>query len=288
MKILVTGASGQLGAEIRNLSKSSEHDFIFTDLKASEEGVVILDVTDETQVDNEVADGVDVIVNCAAYTNVNAAEADEETAYKVNAYAAGLLASAASRNGAHLIHISTDYVFDGKANTPYQEDFQPAPINAYGRTKLAGEQKVIESGCRYMIFRTSWLYSKHGHNFYNTMAEKCAGMPQVNVVVDQIGTPTFAGDLAFLIMHIIEEGLLDRTGLYNYSNEGVASWYDFAKEINDSLGYSCRVVPCCSSDYPSAAERPAYSVLDKKKVKDTFGIEIPHWRESLRLMTTEL
>ena len=138
-----------------------------------------------------------------------------------------------------------------------------------------------------MIFRTSWLYSCHGRNFYKTMADKCASLPQVNVVVDQVGTPTYAGDLAFLIMHIIEENKLDKTGLYHYSDEGVASWYDFAKEINDSLGYSCRVNPCRTSDYTSVVVRPAYSVLDKKKVKETFGLEIPHWRESLRLLTSD-
>ena len=282
MKIIVTGSMGQLGHAVRKLSSGSEHEYVFTDINDSE-GVSRLDITDKEAVRGMV-DGADVIVNCAAYTDVNGAEGNEALAMKVNAEAAGILAEAAREAGALLMHVSTDYVFDGKGNVPYDEDAQPSPVNAYGRTKLEGEKAIAASGCRYMIFRTSWLYSDVGKNFYLTMNRLTAEKPELKVVMDQAGTPTNAYDLAFLLCHIIETDMLDKTGVYNYSNDGVCSWYDFAREINNMLGHTCRVEPCRTDEFPSPAQRPQYSVLDKSKVKRTFGVEVPHWRESLQLL----
>lgn len=285
MRIIVTGSMGQLGHAVRKLSSGSEHEYVFTDINDSE-GVSRLDITDKEAVRGMV-DGADVIVNCAAYTDVNGAEGNEAFAMKVNAEAAGILAEAAREAGALLMHVSTDYVFDGKGNVPYDEDAQPSPVNAYGRTKLEGEKAIAASGCRYMIFRTSWLYSDVGKNFYLTMNRLTAEKPELKVVMDQAGTPTNAYDLAFLICHIIETDMLDKTGVYNYSNDGVCSWYDFAREINNMLGHTCRVEPCRTDEFPSPAQRPQYSVLDKSKVKRTFGVEVPHWRESLQLLIDE-
>lgn len=286
MKIVVTGALGQLGQEIMKLAAGSEHEFVFTDIRATD-NVSLLDITDADAVDAFVGKDVDVIVNCAAYTDVNKAESDEESARQINAAAAGILASAAAKADALLIHVSTDYVFDGTSTVPYREDCLPAPTGAYGRTKLEGERLVQESGCRYMIFRTAWLYSLSGRNFFLTMVNKTAELPQMKVVFDQTGTPTYAGDLAYLISHIIENGFLDRTGIYHYTDEGVCSWYDFAKEINSLVGHTCNVMPCRTEDYPTPASRPHYSVLDKAKVRETFGIEIPHWRDSLVMAVNE-
>lgn len=286
MKIVVTGALGQLGQEIMKLAAGSEHEFVFTDIRATD-NVSLLDITDADAVDAFVGKDVDVIVNCAAYTDVNKAESDEGSARQINAAAAGILASAAAKADALLIHVSTDYVFDGTSTVPYREDCLPAPTGAYGRTKLEGERLVQESGCRYMIFRTAWLYSLSGRNFFLTMVNKTAELPQMKVVFDQTGTPTYAGDLAYLISHIIENGLLDRTGIYHYTDEGVCSWYDFAKEINSLVGHTCNVMPCRTEDYPTPARRPHYSVLDKAKVRETFGIEIPHWRDSLVMAVNE-
>ena len=287
MKILVVGAKGQLGNEIMKLASPIMHEWVFVDVNSEGGDVLKVDVTDRDQVSAIVTPDVDVIINCSAYNEVDKAEGDMEAAMKVNAYAVGLLAEAALKADALLIHFSTDYVFDGKANVPYTEDCEPAPVNAYGRSKLAGERMVIGSGCRHMIFRTSWLYSLTGRNFFRTMAVKTAEMSSLKVVFDQTGTPTYAGDLAFLIKHIIDNGMLDRTGIYHYSNEGSATWYDFAREINDLLGYTCDVEPCRTGEYPSVALRPSYSVMDKKKVKETFGLPVPHWRESLRLLVRE-
>ena len=285
MKILVTGAMGQLGREISKLADSTEHTYIYTDVRAHE-GVAELDVTDAEAV-NAAVQGVDVIVNCAAYTDVNKAESDAEAAHKVNALAPAVLAEAAKAAGAMLIHVSTDYVFDGQANVPYAEDAQRNPLGVYGRTKMEGEDAIVKSGCRYLIFRTSWLYSNTGKNFFLTMSELTASKPELKVVVDQVGTPTYAYDLAYLITYIIEENLLDRNGVYNYSGEGVCSWYDFATEICSLLGHTCRIVPCRSEEYPTPAERPHYSVMDKSKVKRDFGIEIPYWRHSLAMAVQE-
>ena len=285
MKILVTGAMGQLGREISKLADSTEHTYIYTDVRAHE-GVAELDVTDAEAV-NAAVQGVDVIVNCAAYTDVNKAESDAEAAHKVNAVAPAVLAEAAKAAGAMLIHVSTDYVFDGQANVPYTEDAARNPLGVYGRTKMEGENAIVASGCRHLIFRTSWLYSNTGKNFFLTMSELTASKPELKVVVDQVGTPTYAYDLAYLITYIIEENLLDRNGVYNYSDEGVCSWYDFAAEICSLLGHTCRIVPCRSEEYPTPAERPHYSVLDKSKVKRDFGIEIPYWRHSLAMAVQE-
>ena len=287
MKVLVIGAMGQLGHEIMQLSSESEHDYVFADVRGDGDKVLALDITDEKQVFEAVTDDVDVVINCAAYNEVDKAESDEQAVFELNEKAVLLLAKACAKADAELIHFSTDYVFDGKGNTPYTEEDCPKPVSAYGRSKLAGEKAVQESGCRYMIFRTSWLYSLVGKNFFKTIATKCSSNSSLKVVIDQMGTPTYAYDLAFLVLHIIESGQMDKTGLYHYSNEGTATWFDFAKEINDMLGYTCNVVPCRTSEFPQNAQRPCYSVLDKKKVKETFGIEIPHWRESLAMLVEE-
>ena len=285
MKILVTGALGQLGREISRLTESSEHTYIYTDVRACE-GVSSLDITDAAAVDAAVQ-GIDVIINCAAYTDVNKAEGDAQAARMVNALAPAVLAEAAKAAGAMLIHVSTDYVFDGQTNVPYTEDVARNPLGVYGRTKMEGEDAIVNSGCRHLIFRTSWLYSTTGKNFFLTMAELTASKPELKVVVDQVGTPTYAYDLAYLITYIIEENLLDRNGVYNYSGEGVCSWFDFASEINSQMGHTCRIVPCRSEEYPTPAERPHYSVMDKSKVKRDFGIEIPYWRHSLAMAVQE-
>ena len=281
MNILVTGCMGQLGRSFRNAMELSDHRCIFTDVRDGDD-VMALDITDQDAVSAAVKDNsVDLIVNCAAYTNVNKAEEEEDLAYRINALAPGILAKAAKDAEALLIHISTDYVFDGTGHIPYSEDMPVSPLSAYGRTKQAGEQLIADSGCRYMIFRTAWLYSSFGGNFVQTIYDKTASQPVISVVSDQIGTPTYAQDLADAISGIIESGMLDKTGIYHYTNEGVCSWYDFAKEICDMSGHLCDVLPCRTSDYPSKTRRPHYSVLDKTKIKETFGIEIPHWKDSL-------
>ncbi|MDE6147160.1 MAG: dTDP-4-dehydrorhamnose reductase [Bacteroidales bacterium] len=287
MNILVTGSSGQLGRAIEELSRNSRHRFIFTSQGADDVGLR-LDVTDAAAVSRAIGDGVDVIINCAAYTDVNAAEDNPSAAYAVNVSGAAVLADAAASSGALLIHVSTDYVFDGYANTPYREDDPTAPLNVYGMTKLEGEKAVIASGCRYIILRTSWLYGCRGRNFFLAIAEKTAECPRIKVVCDQIGSPTYAGDLAYAIMHILDNGMTGAEGIYHYSDEGLCSRYDFAKEICDSLGHICTIEPCRSVDYPSRAERPHYSVLDKSKFRETFGLEIPNWKDSLRLCVAEM
>lgn len=286
MNILVTGALSQIGYELMQQAAGSEHIFIFTDVKESDL-VHRLDISDPEDVANYVTPDVDVVVNCAAYTDVNGAESDEEAAMMLNAYAPGLLARAAKEADALLIHFSTDYVFDGTANVPYTEESRPSPVNAYGRSKLAGEREIEASGCRYMIFRTSWLYSPVGKNFFRTITDLTAERPEIKVVFDQAGTPTYAYDLAYLICRILDEGMCDKVGIYNYSNEGICSWYDFAVEINSMMGHTCNVLPCRTDEFPSKAARPHYSVLDKRKVKETFNIEIPHWKQSLYMLSLE-
>lgn len=286
MKILVTGASGQLGHELREMSRKSDHTFIFTDVRESDQ-TCALDITDESAVAQYLAPDIDVVVNCAAYTDVNGAETDEAAAFRINAHAPEVLAKAARKADALLIHISTDYVFDGKSEIPYTEDAAPSPLNAYGRTKLAGEKAVMESGCRYMIFRTSWLYSKVGKNFFLTIADKSSRLPQMTVVEDQVGTPTNARDLAGLIYDILDKEMTDRTGVYNYSGMGECSWCEFATEISALMGHSCNILPCRTEDYPTPAQRPSYSVLDKQKVMRTFGVDIPHWMDSLKALVAE-
>ena len=277
MNILVTGANGQLGSEMQRLGAVSPNNYIFTD--AAE-----LDVTDAGAVRRATEQTrAEAIVNCAAYTDVERAEENEAAADRLNRLAPANLAAAAAATGATLIHISTDYVFDGRAHTPYIEQAPTAPLSVYGRTKLAGEQAVEASGCSYLILRTAWLYSAFGNNFLKTMLRLTAERESLKVVFDQIGTPTYAGDLALRIFSVIEGGQLrGHEGLYHFSDEGVCSWYDFAVEIAASAGHDkCRIEPCRTAEYPTKAPRPAYSVLDKGKFKTTFGIEIPHWRESL-------
>lgn len=277
MNILITGANGQLGSALRRLGGVSPHNYFCTD-------VAELDITDAAAVLRTVEERcIDVIVNCAAYTDVERAEEDEPRADLLNHKAAGNLAAAAKATGATLFHVSTDYVFDGTAHLPYTEDAPTAPLGVYGRTKLAGERAVAESGCKYLTFRTAWLYSEYGNNFLKTMLRLTAEKERLNVVFDQAGTPTYAGDLAMTIFSIVEGGYFaGNEGLYHFSNEGVASWYDFAAEIAAAAGHDkCRIRPCRTAEFPTKAARPAYSVLDKSKIKETFGLEIPHWRESM-------
>ena len=276
MTILVTGGNGQLGSALRLASAKSSHRYIFTDIDE-------LDITSAEVVNEFVQkNSIDIVVNCAAYTAVDRAESDETTADKINHKAVATLAAVCARHNAALIHISTDYIFSGEATAPITEEATPAPINAYGRTKWAGEEAIAESGCRAIILRTSWLYSEFGANFCKTMRTLTASRPEIKVVADQFGTPTYAGDLAEAIVAIIESGQIDKSGTYNYSNEGVCSWYDFAVEIAHLCGNNeCKINPCTTAEYPTAAARPHYSVLDKSKFKATFSIEIPEWRESL-------
>ena len=277
MNILVTGANGQLGCEMRRLGAVSPNNYIFTD-------VAELDITDASAVLIAVKEnGIEAIVNCAAYTNVDKAESDEETAELINATAVGNLARAMKEVGGTLFHVSTDYVFGCDGNTPRTEDMPLNPLGVYGRTKLHGEQAILESGCKALILRTAWLYSEYGNNFLKTMMRLTAEREQLNVVFDQVGTPTYAGDLALAIFSIIEAGVYEgNEGIYHFSNEGVCSWYDFAVEITSAAGNTgCRINPCHSSEFPSPVTRPPYSVLDKTKIKNTFDIDIPHWRESM-------
>lgn len=277
MNILVTGANGQLGCEMRRLGAVSPNNYIFTD-------VAELDITDSDAVMRVVKEcAIEAIVNCAAYTNVDKAESDEAMAELINATAVGNLARAMKEVGGTLFHVSTDYVFGREGNTPRTEDMPLDPLGVYGRTKLHGEEAIAQSGCKALIFRTAWLYSEFGNNFLKTMMRLTAEREQINVVFDQVGTPTYAGDLALAIFSIIEAGVYEgNEGIYHFSDEGVCSWYDFAVEIAAAAGNtSCRINPCHSSEFPSPVTRPPYSVLDKTKIKNTFDIDIPHWRESM-------
>ena len=277
MNILVTGANGQLGCEMRRLGAVSPNNYIFTD-------VAELDITNADAVMHVARHySIDAIVNCAAYTNVDKAESDEATAELINATAVANLAAAMKEVGGTLFHVSTDYVFGSEGNTPRTEDMPLNPLGVYGRTKLHGEQAILESGCKALIFRTAWLYSEFGNNFLKTMMRLTAEKEQLNVVFDQVGTPTYAGDLALAIFSIIEAGVYEgNEGVYHFSNEGVCSWYDFAVEIAAVAGNTgCHINPCHSSEFPSPVKRPPYSVLDKTKIKNTFDIDIPHWRESM-------
>ena len=287
MNILVTGANGQLGTEMRLVSKGKSDHYVFTDVNdLPGVGTVHLDITDADAVRKAVSDfSVDVIVNCAAYTNVDRAEEDREAADLLNHRAAKNLAETMKAAGGLLVHISTDYVFGKEPyNVPCREDQQGTPTGVYGETKLAGEQAVIASGCRYLIIRTAWLYSEYGKNFLKTMLNLTGTKPEVKVVFDQTGTPTYALDLAEVICRIIGSGNLEgKYGIYHYSNEGVCSWYDFTKMIAEFSGHTgCCILPCHSSEFPSKVVRPSYSVLDKTKIKETFGVEIPYWTDSLK------
>lgn len=276
MNILVTGSNGQLGTHMRLLAPRSQHTWFFTD-------VAELDITSREAVRSFVADhGIQLIVNCAAYTNVDRAESDEATALRINAEAVGYLAEAMKAVDGTLIHVSTDYVFGGNMNnTPCREEEPSNPTGAYGRTKLAGEQAAMQ--CRHLIFRTAWLYSEYGKNFLLTMLNLTATKPELKVVFDQVGTPTYAGDLARAIFDTIEEGSYQgHEGVYHFSNEGVCSWYDFTKEIARQSGQTaCNIMPCHSDEFPSPVKRPAYSVLDKTKYKQTFHRSIPYWTDSV-------
>ena len=289
MNILVTGANGQLGNEMRIVTKGANDSYIFTDVVEVEgQQTTILDITNLDAIRKMVsANDVKVIVNCAAWTNVDGAEDPEKYALveKLNAVAPENLAIAMKEVGGLLIHISTDYVFGGDPyNTPCKEGQKGTPTGVYGLTKLYGEQNIQKTEVNYLIFRTAWLYSEFGKNFVKTMMNLTATKPQLKVVFDQVGTPTYAYDLAAAIFDIIENRKYEgNTGIYHYSNEGVCSWYDFTKMIAEIAGNKgCDIQPCHSDEFPSPVKRPAFSVLDKTKVKQTFGISIPYWMDSLK------
>ena len=289
MKILVTGANGQLGNEMRIVTKGSKDNYIFTDVVEVEgQETTILDITNLDAIRAMVKEkDVKVIVNCAAWTNVDGAEAPEkyELVELLNAKAPENLAIAMKEVGGLLVHISTDYVFGGDPyNTPCKEDQKGTPTGVYGLTKLHGEQMIQKTGVDYLIFRTAWLYSEFGKNFVKTMLNLTDTKPQLKVVFDQVGTPTYAYDLAAAIYNIIEQRKFEgNTGIYHFSNEGVCSWFDFTKIIAEYAGNTnCDIQPCHSDEFPSPVKRPAFSALDKTKVKDTFGIRVPYWTDSLK------
>ena len=307
MKILVTGANGQLGSEMRILAKQSDNEFIFTDVNQVEgQETTFLDITDRQAVADLVqSEGIQAIVNCAAWTNVDACETDAtlaELAHKLNALAPENLALAMKAVDGLLIHISTDYVFGTEAyNTPCREDQQGTPTGVYGRTKKDGEERIIATNCKHVIIRTAWLYSEFGKNFCKTMLQLTAERPTLQVVYDQCGTPTYALDLARAICTVLEDyGQTEnsthpltahhypKSGIYHYSNQGVCSWYDFTQIIQHTANTitteqrHCDIRPCRSNQYPSPVKRPSYSVLDKTKIQETFGVEVPYWTDSLK------
>ena len=323
MRILVTGANGQLGCSLMqraletattagSADAAEEQCFLFTDIStggsssgsSSHFQVTPLDITDYAAVERFVSgNNIEIIINCAAYTNVEMAEEQREAAELLNATAPGQLARIAAAHNALLIHISTDYVFGREPyNTPCREEHQGTPTGVYGETKLMGEKRVLESGCKYVIVRTSWLYSATGKNFVKSILNLTSTKSEIKVVFDQVGTPTYAGDLAEAILAIVKdyteemgrsgskEKSYTKSGLYHFSNEGVCSWYDFAVAIAGLAGTAqrCRILPCLSSQFPSKVVRPSYSVLDKSKIKRTFGLSIPHWHQSLRKCLKEL
>ena len=294
MNILVTGANGQLGNEMRIISKETKDNYTFTDV-VEVEGVetTLLDITNADAVKRMVKEnGIRCIVNCAAYTNVDKAETDEALCRKLNADAPKILAEAMKEVNGLLVQISTDYVFGGDPyNTPCREDQKGTPTGVYGKTKLEGEKNIEAVGCDYVIIRTAWLYSEFGRNFVKTMLNLTATKPKLNVVFDQAGTPTYAYDLAVAIKTVLEDYGNEnpqtgdsKTGIYHFSNEGVCSWYDFTKEIAGLAGHTdCDIQPCHSDEFPSPVKRPAYSVLDKTKIKETFGLKVPYWTDSLKI-----
>lgn len=276
MKVLITGCNGQLGNCLhREFDKDPEIEGIYTDYDT-------LDITNREAVERFLSDHrPDIIVNCAAYTAVDKAETDEILASSLNTGAVGNLGEAAVKTGAKVIHISTDYVFSGQGFRPYEENDEPYPQGIYGRTKLEGEALLTSFCQNAIIIRTAWLYSEFGNNFVKTMLRLAAEHPQIKVVADQIGTPTYAGDLAAAIHAVIRHESW-KPGIYHFTDEGVASWYDFAKAILELSGKHTEVMPVPTSGYPTAAKRPLYSVLSKNKIKRTFGLTIPYWRDSLR------
>lgn len=307
MNILVTGANGQLGNEMRILAKESQDPYIFTDVNTVEDAeTVFLDITDLNSIRKIVKEcNINAIVNCAAYTNVDAAETNEALAEKLNADAPENLAKAIKEVNGLLIHISTDYVFGAEPyNTPCKEEQTGTPTGVYGVTKLHGEQRIIATECNYVIIRTAWLYSEFGKNFCKTMINLTATKPELKVVFDQVGTPTYALDLAKTITVVLndyskastlcqskelEAVSYAKTGIYHYSNEGVCSWFDFTKMIAEYNGTTaCNIQPCYSCDFPSPVKRPSYSVLDKNKIKTVFGVKVPYWTDSLKKCISNL
>ena len=294
MNILVTGANGQLGNEMRIISKDTTDNYTFTDV-VEVEGVetTILDITDAEAIKRIVKEkDIRCIVNCAAYTNVDKAESDEALCHKLNAEAPKILAGAMKEVNGLLVQISTDYVFGGDPyNTPCREDQKGTPTGVYGKTKLEGEKNIEAVGCDYVIIRTAWLYSEFGHNFVKTMLNLTATKPKLTVVFDQVGTPTYAYDLAEIIKTVLVDYAKEspkngysKKGIYHFSNEGVCSWFDFTKKIAELAGNTeCVIRPCHSDEFPSPVKRPAYSVLDKTKIKETFGVKVPYWTDSLKV-----
>lgn len=299
LNILVTGANGQLGNEMRIIRKNTDYNFVFTDV-TTVEGVetTILDITDIEAVRNIVKEkGIDCIINCAAYTNVDKAESDVDFCRILNAVAPKNLATVMKEVNGLLVHVSTDYVFGGDPyNVPCKEDQKGTPTGVYGQTKLEGEQNIIATGCKHLIIRTAWLYSEFGKNFVKTMLNLTSTKPELKVVFDQAGTPTYAYDLAVAIKAMVDdyakeisEENYSKTGIYHFSNEGVCSWFDFTKVIAEMAGNTgCDIQPCHSNEFPSPVKRPAYSVLDKTKIKETFGLRIPYWTESLKTCINNL
>jgi dTDP-4-dehydrorhamnose reductase len=284
--ILITGSNGQLGKSIERLSTDIEHfEWIFTDIEK-------LDITDKVALESFIkANNILYLINCAAYTAVDNAEKETELAHKINTIAPRLLAEICLENHIYLIHISTDYVFDGSNNIPYTETTPVKPLGVYGKTKLDGEQQVVKILPQSIIVRTSWLYSEYGKNFAKTMLKLGADKSSLNVIFDQIGTPTYALDLADAVIRIIEHHTLTdewHSGIYHYSNEGVCSWYDFATEIMNISLLNCSILPIETHEYPTPAKRPQYSVLNKKKIKNTYNLDIPYWRDSLTTCVNNL
>lgn len=281
--ILVTGANGQLGSELRKIGFTALDEVFFTD-------VAELDITSYEAVAKFVEEhDIDTIINCAAYTAVDKAEDEPELAAKINTEAVANLAKVANKQDCLLIHVSTDYVFNGMGEEPYTEKNNPCPVSVYGKTKLAGEEAIKKSGCLHIIIRTAWLYSTFGNNFVKTILRLAGERPELTVVSDQVGSPTYAEDLARAIVTIMEDdnrGMCE--GIYHFSDEGVCSWYDFACEIVRISGLPCQVKPVTTAEYPTKTRRPAYSVLDKTKIKQTFGVSVPHWQESLAACMKEL
>jgi dTDP-4-dehydrorhamnose reductase len=286
MNILVTGANGQLGRSLRRESAASRHKFIFTDIAE-------LDITNLKEIEEMVEkEDIGAIVNCAAYTNVEKAEDDAEKAHLLNAVAPCFLADVMKRRNGLLLHISTDYVFGGNAgNTPKTETEPENPTGVYGLTKLQGEKGIIDFDMNYVVIRTAWLYSEYGNNFVKTMINLMSQRDSIKVVYDQVGTPTYAGDLAKAILTILSHDISyirENKGMYHFSNEGVASWYDFAVEIKNNANSACEVKPCLSSEFPSKVCRPPFSVLNKSKIKEIFNVTIPYWKDSLSKCMAQL
>lgn len=276
--ILVTGGNGQLGQELRRLAPfQPDQGFLFTDIAE-------LDITDEQAILSCVeSNHIDTIINCAAYTAVDKAEEETEAAFRINSTATGNLARIAKSKKARLIHISTDYVFSGTGHRPYREDDPTGPISQYARSKHSGEEQIFSSGANALIIRTSWLYSEFGHNFVKTIMKYGKERGLLRVVYDQVGTPTYAADLAEAILKVLSSPEHSAgVSVCHYSNEGVASWYDFALAILEFSGIPCKVIPICTHEYPLPAVRPWYSVFDKSRIKQDFGLEIPYWRDSLK------